>query len=245
MNTRSISGAALLLLAPMALVAQTSADSLGWKLVANLGYVQTSGNTRLSTVNLGDEATFRASRRWTLGEKTSWVYGKSAGIESANQLLAGLRADYWINPRLSAFGTTDYEANPHAGIEYRLQELAGLGWKAIARPRQTLSIDLGAGVTQERTGFANASYAIARFAPVFRQVLRPHAYFEEGVEMTDDLQHTAKLRTTSTTTLVAPLTSKIGIRLSYLMRYDASPAPATPALKKLDTTFTSGIQITL
>ena len=63
--------------------------------------------------------------------------------------------------------------------------------------------------------------------------------------MTEDLQHTGRLRTTSTTTLVAPLTTKIGIRLSYLMRYDAEPAPAVPPLKKLDTTFTTGIQITL
>ena len=226
-----------------ALNAQTAADSLGWKATFNLGYVQTSGNTRLSTVNLGDQATYRASRQWTFGQKAAWVYGKSNGTQSANQLQAGLRADYWINPRLSSFLTTDYEANPFAGVQHRMQEVAGLSWKALARPRTTLSIDLGAGVTQERTGFVDANYAIARFSPTFRQVLRPNAYFEEAVEMTEDLQHTGRLRTVSTTSLVAPLTSKIGIKLGYLMNYNASPAPTVA--KKLDTTFTSGVQITL
>ncbi len=225
--------------------AQNAADSVGWHLVGNLGYVQTSGNTRLSTVNLGDKAVYRASKWWTFTETAAWVYGKSAGIASANQLLAGLRADYWINPRLSAFGSADYEANPPAGVAHRMQELGGLSWKALATPRSTLTIDVGAGVTQQRTGFVDESYGIARLAPLFHQKLGAHSYFEAGVELTEDLKDTGHLRTTSATSLVAPLTAAIGIRLSYLMRYDAEPAPATPALKKLDTTFTTGIQITL
>src|SRR5438105_8688116 len=140
--------------------AQTPADSIGWHFVGNLGYVQTSGNTKLSTVNIGDKATWRASTAWSFTQTVAWVYGKSAGVESANQLLGGVRADYWINSRLSAFGSADYEANPYAGISHRMQELAGLSFKAIARPRQTLSVDVGAGVTQERTAGISTSYGI-------------------------------------------------------------------------------------
>ena len=44
------------------------------------------------------------------------------------------------------------------------------------------------------------------------------------------------------TALVAPLTRNIAIRLGYLMRYDAVPSPG---FRKLDTTFTTGIQVTL
>jgi putative salt-induced outer membrane protein YdiY len=237
----SLTLCAAALAAPLS--AQTPADSLGWHFVGNLGYVQTSGNTKLSTVNLGDKAVYRASASWTFTQTAGLVYGKSAGVQSANQLLAGLRADYWITPRLSAFGSADYEANPFAGISHRMQELGGLSWKAIATPRRTLSIDLGAGVTQERTGGVDQSYGIARLAPTFRQLLGAHAYIEEGLELTEDLKHTGRLRTVSNTSLVAPLTSAIGIRVSYLMRYDAEPAVA--GLKKLDTTFTTGIQVSL
>lgn len=227
------------------LAAQTPTDSVGWHFVGNLGYVQTSGNTRLSTVNIGDKLTYRPSASWLFTQTGAVVYGKSAGVPSANQLNAGARADYFINPRLSAFGNFDYEANPFAGLAHRMQELGGLAWKALATPKATLSVDLGAGVTQERTAGVDASFAIARFASAYRHTVGTQGYVEEAIELVENLKTTGDLRSSSTTTLVAPLTASIGIRLTFLMRYDAIPAPATPALKKLDTTFTTGIQITL
>jgi len=46
---------------------------------------------------------------------------------------------------------------------------------------------------------------------------------------------------------VAPISSAIGIRVSYLVRYDAEPAEtATPGVffEKLDTTFSTSLQFT-
>lgn len=232
-------------LVPAAANAQSSPDSLGWHFVGNLGYVQTGGNTKLSTVNLGDKLFYRPSRQWLFTQTAAWVYGKNDSVQSANQLLAGVRSDYFINPRLSVFGTFDYEANPFAGLSHRMSELGGVSWKALATPKATLSIDLGAGMTQERTGGVDASNAVARLAPTYRHTIGAHGYLEEALEFVENLKSTGDLRTTSSTILIAPLTAAIGIRVSYLMRYDAQPAPAAPPLKKLDTTFTTGIQITL
>ena len=96
--------------------AQSSPDSLGWHLTAAAGYVQTSGNSRLSSVNVGDKLLLRASHQWAFTQTASWVYGKNAGVESANRILAGLRADYSFSPRVSLYALGAYERNRFAGI---------------------------------------------------------------------------------------------------------------------------------
>ena len=249
MKTSSILAALLVAAAPLA--AQLPADSLGWRFVGTLGYVQTSGNTSLSTINVGDKLYHRASRQWLFSQNATYVRGKSGGTLSANQFTAGLRADYSINEFLAAFANGQYEANPFAGLSNRTQELVGLSWRAVTRPRTSVTLDLGVGQTQERSGRVDASFAIARFAPTYRYTFRENAYFEEAVEMVENLKETGDLRTRAQTTLVAPLSKKIGIGLGLLLIYDAQPAvvapPAPPGtyFKKLDTTFTAGIQITL
>lgn len=221
--------------------AQAASDSLGWHFTGALGYVQTSGNTRLSTVNISDKLMYRPGTRWLFTQTAAWVYGKTAGVESANQLVMSFRSDYNMHPRLSLYGLIGFERNPYAGIRRRTQESVGLSWWAVKSARTELQLDAGGGFEQERDG-DTTSFAIARVAPRFRYTFKPNAYFEEQVEWLLNLEETGDLRTLSQTSLVAPLTRNIGIRLGYLMRYDAVPSPG---FRKLDTTFTTGIQIAL
>ncbi len=236
--------------ASVTLHAQAPTDTLGWHFLGSLGYVQTSGNTQLSTVNVSDKLTAHPSRQWTFSQTAATIYGRSSGTTTANQLTLGLRADYNINPRLSAFGTGTYEANPFAGLEHRMVELAGLSWKALDQAKDVITVDLGAGETQERKGQVDANFAVAHFAPTWRHNFSAKTYFEEALTEEEDLKNTGELRTTSQSTLAAPITRSIGIALGLLLKYDAAPsavpgAPAGTFYKKLDTTFTSGIQITL
>lgn len=237
----------LALTAAGAATAQTS-DSLGWAWVANLGFVQASGNTSLTTINAGDKLTFRPDLRWTFTKTGALVYGKTSGVESANQVQLGLRADYAINSRISAFGLVNYERNPFAGIARRFEELVGLGVKLVSTPKHVLSVDVGAGNNQQLTGGVSTSFFVARLAPTYRYNITSKAYFEEAVELLENLKATGDLRSSSLSSLVAPLSSRISLRVSYLMRYDAEPALQTAPniyFKKLDTVFTTGIQLTL
>jgi len=239
--------AILLALTAGAARAQTP-DSLGWAWVANLGFVQATGNTRLTTINAGDKLTWRPDLRWTFTRTGALVYGKTAGVESANQVQLGLRADYQLSPRFSAFGLVNYDRNPFAGITRRFEELAGLGVKLVATPKQVLSVDAGVGVNQQLTGGVTTSFAVARLAPTWRYNLTSTAYVEEAVELIENLKTTGDLRSSSLSSLVAPLSSRISLRVSYLMRYDAEPALQTAPnvyFRNLDTVFTTGIQLTL
>jgi putative salt-induced outer membrane protein YdiY len=223
-------------------------DSLGWAWVANLGFVQASGNTSLTTINAGEKLTFRPDLRWTFTTTGALVYGKTSGVESANQVQLGLRADYQISSRISAFGLVNFDRNPFAGITRRFEELVGLGAKLVAKPKHLLTVDAGVGNNQQLTGGLTSSFFVARVAPTYRYNITSKAYLEEAVELLENLKATGDLRSSSLTSLVAPLSSKVSLRFSYLMRYDAEPALQTAPntfYQKLDSVFTTGIQLTL
>jgi putative salt-induced outer membrane protein YdiY len=238
------SAAAILVLscvAASAASAQSVHDSLGWHFTGNLGYVQTSGNTKLSTINLGNKLTFRPNHTWLFTETAAFIYGYNDSTETANQALANVRGDYFLTPRLSLFGLGGYERNPFAGLDRRTEESVGLSWFAVKQPKDEFQVDIGAGLNQQTNLGVQTSFSVARLAPRFKHNFTGKSSIEESVELQENLDDTGDLRSSSLTQLVAPITSGIAIRFGYLMKYDAEPVPG---FKKLDTTFTSGLQIT-
>jgi putative salt-induced outer membrane protein len=229
--------------------AQSAEDSVGWHFVGAAGYVRTSGNADLSTANLSDRLVYRPSLRWAFLQTAAWVYGETGGTESANQLLGRLRSDYSFAPKLAVYALAGYERNRFAGITSRYEEGVGLAWKAVRAPRHEVDIEVGAGLNQQRNiDSTSDDFGVGRLAGRYRFIISDKAYAEEAAELLSNLNNTGDERVSSLTSLVAPLTSRIAIRVSYLLRYDAEPAidPATSGpFKKLDTTFTTGIQLTL
>ena len=61
--------------------------------IADFGYVATTGNTHLATMNFGEKLNFKA-KSWGLAQQTAYVYGKTSGVASANQLKSSVRADH-------------------------------------------------------------------------------------------------------------------------------------------------------
>ena len=218
---------------------QSVHDSLGWHLTGNLGYVQTSGNTELRTVNVSDKLTFRPNRGWLFTQQAAFIHGSTDSVETANQFIGSLRADYYLRPNLSLFALAGYERNPFAGLDRRYEEQVGLSWMAVKKPKGEVQIDLGAGANQQTSLGVEDNFLSARLAPRLRYNLTDKAYLEESIELVENLDNTGDLRSMSLTQLVAPITAGIAIRLSYLARYDAEPVPG---FEKLDTTFTSGLQ---
>ncbi len=248
---RPVLVAALLAAGAAPLAAQISPDSLGWRFLGSAGYVQTSGNSELSTVNLTDRLLFRPSTRWQFTQTAAWTYGKTSGVESANQLLGRLRGDYFLSAAVSAYGLVGYERNRFAGIASRWEEAVGLSWQAVRSARHALDVEAGVSYnSQKSTNSALDDFVASRVAGRYRYNFTSATYIEEQAELLSNLEQTGDQRAISNTVLVAPISSNIGIRLSYLMRYDAEPAvkdgTVVPVVyfKKLDTTLSTGLQFT-
>jgi len=209
-------------------------------LTADLGVVSASGNTRLRTISVGDKLTHTV-RKWVFTQLAAYVYGETQGLASANQLRASLRGDYAFAPRLFVFTAGSYERNRFAGFTRRTDEMLGVSWKALNLPSDTLAIDAGGVLTQERfVDSTEKSFPAGRLAGAFKHAFTKASYFQQFAEYLPDLESSGEYRLNTESDLVAPLSSHAGVKLAYVIRYDSAPAVGFGTTDRI---LTAGIQL--
>ncbi len=211
------------------------------KLTADFGFVQTSGNTQVTTMNVGEKLT-QERGRLTLQQGFALVYGKQRDTVNTNNLRANVRGDYKIDKVLALFVGVGFDRNTFAGIERRFEEQAGIAARLLAAARDTVRIEGGGSVTQQiGTDGVQENFPSARGAMSWRHGFTPAAYFQQNVEWIPNLKATEDWRINTESSVVAPLSQRIGLKLSYVIRYDNLPQPGFSEVDKL---FTTGIQLT-
>lgn len=215
---------------------------------ADLGYVNTTGNTSLTSFNLGDKLTVTAGTV-LITQTASLIYGRTSGVETANNQTLRLRADQPLTKRLDVYGFGDYQRNKFAGIARRLSENVGLGYRALQAPRDSMSIQAGAGLVQESFYIAPGSsvtqsdnFPIGRAAAVYKHLFSESSYFQQTVEYLPNMTETADYRINSESSIVAPISAHFGLKASALIQYNNQPS--TPGFRKTDRFISAGLQFT-
>ena len=223
-------------------VSASAQDASPLKLAGTIdaGFVSATGNTDVTTISLGNK--IGATRgRWTLQQHSAYVYGKTEGVESANQLRIGTRAEYAINGRFSAFTSVGYERNTFAGFDRRVDEQLGAQWRAIAMARDSLELDAGGLLTQQdNTDGTSDRSPSARGAIAYKHVFSEKTFATQAVEYMPSLEESGAYRMNAETALVAPVTARINIKVGYIVQYNSRP-PAN--FGTTDRVLTSGLQI--
>ncbi len=233
--------APFLLVLAVSVEAQNAAPAVVTKATADFGFVQTSGNTQVTTLNFGEKITQKRGRL-TLLQGFSIVYGKQRDSVVTNFVGANLRGEFEIDKVLSAFAGFGYERNVFAGIERRLEQGLGLQARVFAGAKDTLRVDAGGRLTQQLgTDGVTQDFPSARGAAAWRHGFTPAAYFQQNVEFIPNLKTTDDWRFNSESSVVAPISTNIGLKLSYVIRFDNLPQPG---FSETDKIFTTGIQIT-
>ncbi|MBA3852934.1 MAG: hypothetical protein C0503_00885 [Gemmatimonas sp.] len=235
------------LLAPLALLllaataSAQEATPVVTKITADFGYVQAAGNSQVTTTSVGQKLT-QSRGRLGLEQTFNFVYGEQQGTVNTNFLKAGLRGDYKLGNVFSAFATVAYDRNSFAGIERRFEENIGLSWRAIRAPKDSLRIEAGGSVTQQKstTGVIN-DFPAGRAAFAYRHLFSEASYFLQTVEAIPNFKDTEDFRVNTESSVVAPISARIGVKVSYVVRFDHLPEPG---FQKTDRIFTTGVQIT-
>lgn len=231
---------AVLLAAATPLVAQDPAP-VTTKLVADFGYVQASGNSQVTTTSVGQKLT---QQRGVFGweQNFQFVYGEQQGVVNTNFLKAGLRADYKLTGIFSAFATAAYDRNSFAGIERRFEENLGLSWRAFGLERDTLRLEIGASVTQQKSvDDVISNFPAGRAAFAYRHLFSERSFFLQTIEAIPNFKDTDDFRVNTESSVVAPISVRIGLKLAYTVRFDHLPEPG---FRKTDRIFTTGVQLT-
>ena len=206
----------------------------------DLGFVSASGNTRLTTLSLGDKVV-RTDGRWVVSQLAAYIYGETNQKVTANQVRVAGRGDLAFNPRLGVFAGPSFERNTFAGFRRRTDEIAGLKWKAIVAPFDSLSLDGGGVLTQEtNVAGSSRSYPSARAAAAYKHSFSSSAYFTQLAEYVPNLQASDERRLNTESAIVAPLSSHVGMKGGYIVRFNSKPPVG---FGKTDRVLTTGIQV--
>lgn len=213
----------------------------------DLGFVNTAGNTHLTTLSLGDKLTVQAGKV-LLTQTFALVYGKSEGVQNANSQLLRARADYPLSSRLSTYLFVGYERNRFAGIDRRTDEGVGLALAAVRSEKNELDIEAGVGLVQESRfpdpaldATVSDKFVSGRAAARFKHLFSKTTYFLQTLEFLPNLEHSDEYRLNSESALVAPISSHFGLKAAYLIKFNNAPPSAT--LAKTDRMLTTSVQI--
>jgi putative salt-induced outer membrane protein YdiY len=236
-RARALTLAALAALAARAVAAQ---DAPPVRLTVDLGFVDASGNSDVTTFNFGEKAAY-ATGRWTLSQLAAVIYGETDGSSTAEQYDAGLRAEYSLGPHFAAFAGVDWNRNTFAGISSRFVEGAGLAWKAVQAARDSLRIEAAITSNQEANlALVRNTFAASRGALAYKHAFGASTAFTQTLELITNLEDTDDQRVNSETALTAPISRQIALKAAYVLRFDNQPEPTK---KDTDRVFTTGLQI--
>ena len=116
-----------------------------------------------------------------------------------------------------------------------------MSWKALLLPWDTLSVDGGGVLTQQQNvDGTSKDFPAGRLAAALKHAFSKSSYFLQLAEYIPDLQSTGEYRFNSESSVVAPLSSHVGIKVGYVIRYNSAPPTG---FGPTDRVLTSGIQV--
>jgi len=211
------------------------------KLTLDVGFVNTAGNTDVTSLNAGEKLEYVADRL-TLTQSFSTVYARVSGVTNASLWKAGARADYAVAGPVGVFALGGFERNTLAGIERRFEEAAGLTAHVLKSHGNDLKVEAGISMNQQTPVDAETiTFAAGRAAAAYRRNLTETAFVTLNGEFLPNLEETDDYRLNGDASLVAPISSRIASKITYTVKFDHLPEAG---FEKTDRVFTAGIQIT-
>jgi putative salt-induced outer membrane protein YdiY len=214
------------------------------KFTGDVGYVATSGNTSVQTLNVGDKISAKVGGV-TFSQQFAAVNGRSKGQTVVSIWRASVRVDAAIAKNLALYTSLTYERNVFAGLASRTSAVTGLSAQVVKTAKDLLVFESGLSLTSQRA-VNNAAPGLdflgGRAASVYQHHLSSRALLSQSIEFLPNFRQSEDLRINTETSALAPLTRQVGIKLSYAIRFDGLPPTGYLTTDRL---FTSGIQISL
>lgn len=215
------------------------------KFTGDIGYVATAGNSSVETLNLGDRFSVQVDDV-TITQTFTLVYGESKGKSVTSLYRGAMRAEKGLKTSsVSAFTLVNFERNTFSGLASRWSGAAGLSAQLIRDDRNRLVFEGGLSLTRQRSVSASGrdlDFLGGRAASTFTHQFSPKAALSQMIEVLPNFRENADLRINTESSVTAPITARVAVKLSYVIRYDGLPEEGFETTDRL---FTSGVQVSL
>lgn len=208
----------------------------------DLGFVDAAGNSDVTSFNFGEKLSWKAGRV-VLTQNAKALYGETDGTTTTESYDAGARAEYALSARVGAFALVTFQRDPFAGIASRWGGGPGVAVGLVRSARDTLVLESAVTAQRERsTADVTESFAATRTVATFKHLFAAATFVTQTLEWLANLETSDDQRINSETALTAPLSRRIALRVSYVIRFDNLPEPG---FETTDRILTTGLQISL
>ena len=211
-----------------------------WSDEAELSFVQTDGNTNVTTFAFGNTLKYQFSEKldalWTLRA----LYGETDGQRNAENYRTELRGNYLINQRIYSYGQIGWFKDVFAGFDQGYSGGAGVGYKFLEGPKHFLNGEAGLNYTKEEyVDGTEDDFPEARAFGKYEYAFNERNRFSQILEFLDDLTDSNKYKFLSETAVIAQLSNSLSLKVSYEIRYNSKPVSSD--LEKSDTLLSAAI----
>lgn len=193
-----------------------------WSGQGELGAFQSTGNADNIGITAG-LGLVREGINWRHKLAGRADYQESEGVVTREQYFASYEPNYKLSDRLFAYGLAQYERDRFQGFSARYSASAGLGYDVLTGDSVTLSVKAGPAWRRTQLIGGGTSSNLAGLA-----ALDFGWKVSETISLTQDasaLLQSGSSTLISTTGLVARVSDKVSVRLSYGVEHDTAPPP--------------------
>lgn len=221
---------------------KSPAEEKKWKDEAEFSFVNTSGNTDITTLAgtnlLSYQFTEKSKGFWKIGA----LYGKQSGETTAERYYTDLRFDHLISDRLYSYGLGGWLRDPFAGFEDRYYVGPGVGYKFLIGPKHFLVGEAGLSyASEDYTDGTDEAFIEGRAFGKYEYAFIEKSKFSQSLEFLYDFEDSDNYKVNSETALISALNNHLSLKVSYNVNYNNRPRPST--LDKTDTILGAAIVV--
>jgi len=205
----------------------SSATAEEWKGSAELGFVQTSGNTDTSSLNLKGKGV-RDGDTWRTTAEAAALKSKDSGTTTSEKYNVSIQEDWKGLSTGYLFVRFGYEQDKFGGYNQRTSETVGYGFDILKEADMTWNAEVGAGARQsEDTSGVTDSDSILRASTVFNWKISEVATFSQ--ELNTEGSSSGGYTTKSVTALTTQVSGNLSSKVSYSVANNSKAPSGTKA----------------
>jgi putative salt-induced outer membrane protein len=217
-----------------------------WTGKAELGFLQSGGNTESTSANTKLDMTHEGAR-WKNNYAVAALYSDNGDFSTAERYEARYQADYKINDKLSWFGALRGEQDRFSGFAYQATVSTGASYKFIDHARTKLDASLGVGYKQFQEEIlvkSDAGEVLTRIDGVDGDDIVGTLGVNYEHAITDTTKLTNKLLTEfgsdntavqNDIALAVNINEKFALAVGFGIRYNSDPPPLSESTDTLTT----------
>ena len=216
-----------------AVVTGVCAQEKKWSDQAELSFVDTGGNTDVTSLSAKNLLEYEFSNELQVAWKLGALYGQSDGDKNAESYFSDLRLDYLFTKHLYSFVNAGWGKDKFAGFDSRYYVGPGAGYKFLVGPKHFLLAEVSLNYVNETyIDDTDKDYLGGRAFAEYEYAFTDKNKFSQSVEYLHDFDDRNNYNVNSETALISALSDYLSLKTSYVVKYDNQPVPST--LKETD-----------